>query len=211
MAGTKNYYIGPSDGWEEVIAGSSTAITFLRISGYPHTHPYYLYSGSSAPSLVATAGTGTVTFTTGVPTNGQVVTIGSETYTFVTAGSAPFQVVIGASNTATATAFTAVVNANSTLVKASDASGVVTLTSLAVGTQGNYALTKTASNVTLSGAAMTGGTNTVQGILVCHKPFWMNVSDSNNYYIRVPNPVPNSRNADSRLRLDVLSVGGVLS
>lgn len=44
---TTNFSISPSDGW--VLIASAPA--FVRVSNYPPTHPYYLYSGSSTPSL----------------------------------------------------------------------------------------------------------------------------------------------------------------
>lgn len=48
---TTNYLIKPSDGWVKIApAGSS----FTRVSGYPHTRQYYLYSGNTAPALDGT-------------------------------------------------------------------------------------------------------------------------------------------------------------
>jgi hypothetical protein len=44
---TKNYYVGPSDGWKQV---ASAGGTFLRISADPHTHQFYVYAGSAAPT-----------------------------------------------------------------------------------------------------------------------------------------------------------------
>jgi len=98
------------------------------------------------------------------------------------------------------------VNADSTLVHAVDVAGVVTLTSYVAGTAGNYALATTATNTSVSGAAFTGGANAVIGVLMCHKPFWNNVTMTENLYARVANPVPNSTNADGKLRLDVITV-----
>ena len=41
-AATKSYIIAPGDGWVEIVTGASTPINFLRISAYPHTHPFRL-------------------------------------------------------------------------------------------------------------------------------------------------------------------------
>lgn len=49
-AATKSYFVGPQDGWVELVAGS-TPINFLRISAYPHTHPIQIASASSKPAL----------------------------------------------------------------------------------------------------------------------------------------------------------------
>lgn len=196
---TANTYVGPQDGWVQIAA---TAATFIRVSGYPHTHPYQLFFGSAAPSLAPVAASGTVTFSTGVPTAGQTVTVGTEVYTFRAAAAAPFEVTIGASNLLTAVNFAAVVNSTSALVAASNAAGVVTLTSIRAGALGNYNLSKTASNVAVSGAALTGGLDIPVGITVVHKPFWLSGLTSQPLWARVVNPVPNSNRMDGRLRLD---------
>lgn len=45
---TKSFYVGPQDGWLNVIvAGTAAAV---RISGVPHSHPFYVYGGSGAPT-----------------------------------------------------------------------------------------------------------------------------------------------------------------
>jgi hypothetical protein len=159
-----NTYIKPADGW--VALTSAAILEFLRVNHTPHHVPIYLGFGSSAPSLVGTTGTGTVTFSTGVPTAGQTVTIGSETYTFGATRTGPFTVAIAATNLLTATNFTAAVNSDSTVASASDTGGVVTLTSVLLGTVGNVALATNATNVAVSGATLTGGTNPATGFRV---------------------------------------------
>jgi len=149
----------PGAGWVELAAGPSTA--FLRVSKNVHHVPVFLFVGSSAPSLNPTNATGSVVFSTGVPTNGQTVLIGTETYTFVTSGSAPFDVVIGATFLLTATAFAAAVNANSQLVTAADVSGTVTLTAISNGPVGNYTVTTAATHVV--GTSLSGGALAVAG------------------------------------------------
>lgn len=196
-----NTFIGPSDGWVQVAA---TAATFLRVSAFPHTHPFYLYFGTSAPSLLRTPGTGTITFSTGVPTAGQTTTIGTEVYTWRAAASLPFEVTIGADETAAATNFTTIVNAQSQLVTASRATLVVTLTTKAVGSTNNIALSTTAAHTAASGAALTGASEQTLGALICHKPFQSNVLTSKACWVRVKNPVPNSPNSDGKLRIDTV-------
>lgn len=199
---TANTYIGPSDGWVQI----ANAPAFVRVTSFPATHPFYLYAGSSAPSLLATAGSGTVTFSTAVPTAGNTVTVGSETYTFRASATLPFEVTIGADFHASATNFTAIVNAQSTLVNAVDVADVVTLTSKAVGTQGNYTLAKVGANIAVSGAAFTGGANVALGILVIHHPFKVNVTMTEKLYARVVDSVPNSSQLDGKVRMDVFTV-----
>lgn len=47
---TKNYFVGPQDGWVEIVTGAVTPIQFLRISANPHTQPFRVYVGASAPA-----------------------------------------------------------------------------------------------------------------------------------------------------------------
>lgn len=199
---TANFYVGPEDGWVQV----ADSPAYVRVSGYPHSHPYYAYAGSSAPSLVAIAATGTVTFSTAVPTAGHVVTIGSETYTARASATLPFEFTIGATFADSATNFTTAVNTYSTLVNASDTTSVVTLTAKAVGTQGNYSITTNDSNIAVSGAAMTGGIDVTVGVLLCHHPLKINVTMTEKLYARVQNSVPNSNRRDGKLRVDVLTI-----
>lgn len=49
VAATKSYFIGPADGWTQIVSGASTAINYLRVSAYPHTHPFQLAAASSKP------------------------------------------------------------------------------------------------------------------------------------------------------------------
>lgn len=199
---TANIYLTPNNGWTLV----ATAPKFVRVSGFPHTHPYYLAAAASTPLSDPSQGSGTVTFSTGVPTANQTVTVGGETYTFKASRVNPFEVAIGGTNLITATNFTNAVNTDSTLVHAVDVAGVVTLTSYVAGTVGNYALATTGSNTAVSGAAFTGGADPVIGQLVCHKPWWNNVTMTENLYARQVSPVPNSSRADGKLRIDVITV-----
>lgn len=91
---TTNFYVGESDGWVQI----ATAPAFVRVSGFPHTHPYYLYAGATPPA----------------------------------AG--------------------------------------------------------------------------VEGVLMCHHPFKVNVTMTENLYARIVNPVPNSNKRDGKIRLDVFTI-----
>lgn len=182
---TNNVTLHPQDGWVEV--ATSGAAAFLRVSHFPCHIPIFLATGSSAPSLVGSAGTGTVTFSTGVPLATQTVTIGSETYTFAATRTVPFTVAIGATNLLTATNFAAAVNSDSSLVSASDTGGVVTVTSKITNVNGNYALAKTATNVAVSGAAMTGGANPNAGFRDACPSSHFDGAYTGNLYARIPN------------------------
>lgn len=154
---TNTFTLHPQDGWVQIAATSVAA--FLRINHTPHHVPIFIAVGATAPQ-VDTPATGNVVFSTGVPTNGQTVTIGTEVYTFVTSGATGKQVNIGGTNLITATSFAAVVNANSALVSAVDTAGTVALTAINSGTIGNsITLTTNATNVAVSGAKLTGGVN----------------------------------------------------
>jgi hypothetical protein len=198
---TANFYIGVDDGWVEL----SSATDFVRVSGHPHSHPFYVYAGASAPSLTAAAATGEVVFA-GLPAADDTVTIGTEVYTFVAAAADPFEVTIGADADETGDNLVAAIAADSTLVTASNAAGTVTLTAIAAGDQGNYDLSEDAVNTTVSGAALTGGADVVQGVLTCHHPFEINVTMTEKLFGRTPVPVANSSRNNGTLRLDVLTV-----
>lgn len=196
---TTNFLIGPSDGWVQIAA---TAAAFIRVSGFPHTHPYYLSFSTSAPIVNPTFATGEVEFT-GLPTATDTVSIGSETYTFVAAAAAPFEVTIGADADETGDNLVTTITADSTLVSAVNAAGTVTLTPLVSGTAGNYALVDNADNTTVSGANMTGGADVPLGVLACHNPFEVHsITTSTPLWARVVNPGQGGTNG--AIRLDVV-------
>jgi hypothetical protein len=201
---TANTYIGPSDGWVQL----ADSPKFVRVSAFPHTHPYYLYAGSAAPaSNAAVQASGVLTFATGVPIANETVTIGSEVWTFKASRSAAYEVAIGGTNAITAQNFKTAVNTDSVVVFAAGASNVITVKPYVAGTTGNaIATTETATNVSWGGALMTGGLDVVEGILVCHHPFKVNVTMAEKLFARVANPVPNSNKSDGKLRLDVFTI-----
>lgn len=122
----------------------------------------------------STAATGTVTFS-GTGAANDTVTVGSQEYKLVAAVADPFDVLIGADATETAENLSAAINAGagsgvaygagtiaSSLVTASPAVGVVTLTAITEGTGGNsIALLKSGTDITVSAATLAGGTGTV--------------------------------------------------
>lgn len=192
---TTNTTLHPQDGWVEV--NSATVANFMRCSYLPSHIPVWIAFGSSAPSLNGTAGSGTVTFSTGVPTTGQTVTIGTETYTFLAARTGPFTVAIGGTNLITATNFTAAVQSDSALVSAADASGVVTVTSKVKNIGGNYALTETASNVAV--VSMTGATTANSGFRLPCEGSHFDGAVTGNMYART------SSNANAEVIISVFS------
>lgn len=120
-----------------------------------------IHSSSSDPAYA----TGTVTLASAVATN--TVTIGKTVFTFTSTPTSNTATAVdvevdGADDTADAAALAAAINANTlgaaTIVSATSALGVVTLTALVSGVTGNYiALAKSGAPITVSGTYMTGG------------------------------------------------------
>lgn len=198
---TSNFYIAENDGWVEI----ADAPTEVRVSGFPHTHPYYLYAGTSAPSLNPVAASGTITIS-GLPVADETVTIGSEVYTFKAAAAVPFEVTIGADATATGANLVTSITNHSTLINGSNSLGVVTVTAKIPGSSYNYTLSESATNVVVSGATLTGGVDVVEGILICHHPFQTTNKMTDKLYGRIVNPVPTAKRPNGRLRLDVFTI-----
>lgn len=108
----------------------------------------------------AVKATGTITLSSHVATN--TVTVNGITFTCVASGATGNQYNVGASDTLTAEALAAAINANTTLdgmVVATAASGVVTLTALIPGEIGNAVTLAISANGSVSAARMAGGTN----------------------------------------------------
>jgi len=122
-------------------------------------------------AMKSAVATGTLTIAAGNAANNDTVTINTTVYTFkTTLTGAANEVKIGSANTDTCNNLAAAINladgAGTTygsvttrigIVTASVASNVVTFTAAIRGAVGNYALAKSGANLTLSGAAMTGG------------------------------------------------------
>jgi hypothetical protein len=122
--------------------------------------------------------TGTITFSTAVPVDGDKVTIGGQDITFVDADPSGMEVLIAATIAEQATALANFVNdMTSTLaVTATVAAAVVTLTANAPGAAGNaITLTKTfttGANCTVSGATLAGGTDATETLSNVERGRW---------------------------------------
>jgi len=124
------------------------------------------------------AASGTITFSTGVPVEGDTVTIAGQEITFVDEDPVGMQVEIAGTIAAQATALANFINDLSiTLgVSATVAAAVVTLTANAPGAGGNaITLAKdaaTPANITVSGATLAGGTSTTETISNVERGRW---------------------------------------
>ncbi len=112
---------------------------------------------------------GTLTIATAVPVDGDKFTIGGQDIVFKAAAPVGMQVLIGGTITESATNLKNFINATPSLgVTATSAVGVVTLTAIAAGEGGNaITLAKTfatGANGTVSGATLTGGTDSTETI-----------------------------------------------
>lgn len=125
--------------------------------------PWNPLADSDVPSAYAS---GTVTFSTAVPTAGETVTIAGKAFTFRALADVddPWEVAIGGTLTETATNLKNAINKNRMLfdvangVIATSAVGVVTVKS--AGTAGNaVTLAESGANIAVSGANLTGGTD----------------------------------------------------
>lgn len=197
---TTNFLIKAEDGWVQIDSGGGV---YLRVTGVPSAGTFQLYNGSSTPPVNSTAATGTITLSSTGPADGNTVVIGGQTFTFKTTPSAATDIQIdgGANNTTTAASAVTKINANSTVVSATSALGVITLTARTTGTAGNaITLTKVGANIAVSGATLSGAVDIAIGITVdCCRGVKINAAYTNNLYARINNSRP-----DRPLRLDVL-------
>lgn len=126
-----------------------------------------LIGGNQAALCTFTFGriraTGTFTFASVIATN--TILINGVTFTAVASGAGANQFNVGVSDTLTAAAAAAAINASVTAlvsgyVTATSALGVVTITASASGTPGNgFTISSPNGTITASGARLTGGTN----------------------------------------------------
>lgn len=136
----------------------SLANLALWFRGIQTTH---IEAGSASAS-------GSITFSTAVPADGDSVTINGQEIGFAAANPGPMDVLIAATIGAQATALANFINDMSSAlgVTASAAGPVVTLTASAPGETGNaITLAKTATtpaNITVSGATLTGGSDVTE-------------------------------------------------
>lgn len=121
---------------------------------------------------------GTVTFSTAPPIDGDKVTIGGVDLVFAAADPGPMEVLIGGTIAATATNLANAINDLTSVlnVHATVAAAVTTITANAPGEGGNaITLAKTAgtpANITASGATLTGGVDVTETISDVERGRW---------------------------------------
>lgn len=120
--------------------------------------------GATLTAIGATKASGTVTFTTAAPVNNDVVTVNGVAFTFKTTAVSSNDISLTGITTfaLAAAAFANAVNSSIdplvSQITATVVTGVVTLTADDAGVAGNaVTLTKTATNIAVSGATLAGG------------------------------------------------------
>lgn len=138
------------------------------------------FRGYQTTNIEAGSGyaTGTITFSTAVPADGDKVTINGQDITFVAADPTGMEVLIAGTIAGQATALANFINDMSSAlgVTASVAAAVVTLTAVAPGAAGNaITIAKTAAtpaNITVSGATLAGGTDATETLADVERGRW---------------------------------------
>jgi hypothetical protein len=162
------------------------------------------FRGYQATNIEAGSGyaTGTYTFSTAVPVEGDTVTINGQEITFVDGPASGMEIEIPATFAEAATALANFVNdMSATLgVTAGVAGAVVTLTAVAPGAAGN-AITTTAvfatpANITVSGATLSGGTDATETLTDVERGRW--------YQLGVESALP-----QGVLRIGTVTITGV--
>lgn len=116
-----------------------------------------------------TKSTGTVTFVTGAPVNGDKVTLNGTDFIFKTVPVNQNDMAIPATFGAAAIALAAKINTSNLPFTAAVVGAVVTITAKQRGVSGNVSLAKTAvtaANITVSGATLTGGVDPTKAKVV---------------------------------------------
>lgn len=142
----------------ETMAGGSWAKSSTYWYGPSDTS--YLQAGYTP----AVAATGNFTVSGGVPIADETFAIGANTWTFKASRGSAFEVTIGTDEATTAANMISAINTDQTVgVTASDGgSGIVTVTAVTAGTSGNsITTTESATNVSVSGATLSGGVDTI--------------------------------------------------
>ena len=119
--------------------------------------------------------TGTVTFSVAVPADGDTVTVAGNVITFVTAGASGMEIEIPGTIGATATALANFINDNAAAlgVTATVAAAVTTVRAADPGETGNaITLAKSGTNIAVSGATLTGGTDVTETIADVERGRW---------------------------------------
>lgn len=155
---------------------ASAGYTFGQLNSRGETYKFPIVAFGAAGELVPwnpllsdnydDYATGTVTFSTAVPTAGETVTINGDVFTFAALAdvNTPYEVAIGATLTETATNLKAAINAHQNDfsvdggVTATSAAGVVTVRS--PGTAGNaVTLAEAGANIAVGAGTLAGGTD----------------------------------------------------
>jgi hypothetical protein len=215
---TFDLYVRPEEGWVEVAADPDN----LLIRPENH-HPWFLaVTDGSAPQTTSSQATGSIVFA-GLPLDTETVTVGDTTYTFVAALAAANDILIGSDAEETRDNLLAAINgaagegtlygtgtvANVGATGAATGLDTIDLTSVRSGTAGNdIALSEAATNVTVSGAALTGGAEPLIGLPFgrgndnARDGFEVNGAIVGNVYIRIRDPIASTPGA--RMRFGVI-------
>ena len=120
-----------------------------------------LATGLGSGQVVGVKAAGTVVFS-GLPVADEVCAANGNTYTFKAAATGNTEVTIGADATETAGNSVASVQGRDPALNAINVAGTVTISAAFTGAYGNaITLSETATNVTVSGATLTGGVDAV--------------------------------------------------
>lgn len=146
----------------EIIMGRNVAAT-VPLAETTLENLVRIMPGAILQGVGGTAATGTVTFVTAPPVNGDKVTIAGTDFTFKTTPVLQTDLAIPGTIAAAATALASAITSSALPLTAAPAAGVVTITAATAGVAGNsVTLAKTAAtpaNITVSGAVLTGGVN----------------------------------------------------
>ena len=121
-----------------------------------------LETGLATGDVTGVKATGTFTFAGGLPIAEQNITVNGTVYTFKAASAGPTEITIGANETATAANAASIIDANDSDVDAVSVGGTLTISAARTGEYGNaITLAEAATNVTVSGATLSGGIDKV--------------------------------------------------
>ncbi len=200
---TANFSINAEDGW---VAVTAAATNFIRIRSNTPNHAFFVASAAALPANTtsgAVAATGRITFS-GQPSNADTITIGTKTFNFLSVVVDPTtDVLIGADAEETLDNLLALITsqvANVTGVKSGTT--IINLTAVTPGTAGNsIVLTESATNVVVNGAGtLTGGAAGVPAVIgykvQCDEGFMVNVANTEKYYVRIPENLPQETRID---------------
>lgn len=150
---TVSVEVSPDLGWVKIAGNPS----WIRIRAQGSRQWHLTVTASGAPLTQASSASGTITFS-GLPLDTQTVTIGGTVYTFVAAAPTGDEVLIGATGEETRDNLLAALQGNPDVFAVANGTLVIDLSAQASGVSGNsVALSTTATNVAVSGAALSGG------------------------------------------------------